>query len=58
MREYDATGTVQGEYKNLKPGLYESRGQKLYKLESHAEAVEEAADAFASASEKLCDAGK
>ena len=56
MREYDATGLVQGEYKNLKPGIFELRGEKLFQLQSHGEAVDEAADAFTAALEKLRDA--
>ena len=55
--EYAIDGKTKGEYKNLKAGLYEVRGDKLFILEDYEDsgksAVDAAADKFTSALSKL-----
>jgi hypothetical protein len=45
--EYSACGTKRGEYKSLKPGIYEVRAGILYQLEDHDHNSEAAASAAA-----------
>jgi hypothetical protein len=54
--EYNSEGR-KGQYSTeLKAGLYELRSGKLYHIQTHGEAVDEAADSFIAALEKLRDA--